>query len=80
MVKKREIGLLCHKVGDNFVFFIETNLGPFIYVVHSGTKINAFFSRFHDLQQDRFMILEPELAHECQLELKVLSETSRFTD
>ncbi len=80
MSEKRDLGLLCHKTGDKIVFFLETNIGPFIYVVHSGIEVSLFMNRFQDLQQDRFFKLSTEEAHECQLELSILSETSRFKD
>ncbi len=73
MIEKRDLGLLCHKSGESFVFFVETNNGPFIYVIRSGLPLNGFMKQYAGLQEDLFFNMGADEAHLCQLALKKLS-------
>ncbi|MES2529251.1 MAG: hypothetical protein V4598_19345 [Bdellovibrionota bacterium] len=74
MSEKRDLGLLCHKSGESFVFFIESNNGPFIYVIRSGIPVTGFMKIYPGLQEDLFLKMNSDEAHLCQLALKKLSQ------
>lgn len=73
MGEARNLGLLCHKSGESFVFFIETNNGPYIYVIRSGIPVIGFMNQYMGLQEDLFFKMGADEAHRCQLALKKLS-------